>query len=160
MYKTTVTYQNFFGEEVTRDLFFHISKLEMLSPEFEELPKVLEKLQDTQDPRMALGLAKRIALMAYGKRSEDGDSFIKNDELREAFENSPAFEEFVIGLFEGDESPQNLIDFVNHVTAVNIGVTQENLEAKARELGLEFSNDGTPANTEILPDLPDDRIGE
>ena len=77
-------------------------------------------------------------LDSYGIKSEDGTRFIKNKELRDAFEQSEAFSQLFIEIVS---NPQAQIDFINGV--VN-GVRapemkEEDAIAKLKELGYDTS---------------------
>lgn len=94
MIKRTVKYNDWDGEPVVEDLYFHLSKAELL--EFNKkyggaldksLRRMIEKKQTTK-----LGVFfKDFILKAYGVKSEDGKRFEKSDEAAKAFYQSVAF---------------------------------------------------------------------
>ena len=99
MYKISVTYKNFNDEECTDDLYFNITKAEMMEMELldgenNSLLETLEKIIETKDQKKIYKYFKATILKAYGKKSEDGKRFIKNQELCDEFVQTLAYEEF------------------------------------------------------------------
>lgn len=94
MLKKTVTYVDFNGDEVTEDLYFHLSKAEIVALELSEkggLSEQLKRIVAAEDGKAIISEFKNILLSSYGKRSEDGKRFIKNQAIREEFESSEAY---------------------------------------------------------------------
>lgn len=97
MYKKTVTYEDYNGEEQTEDFYFNLNKVEVMELEYslgpgESITSSFMAIARAEDYGTIISLVKKILLMAYGKKSPDGKRFIKSDELRTAFEQSAAFE--------------------------------------------------------------------
>jgi hypothetical protein len=89
----TITYTNFDDEEVTKSYAFHLSKTDLVELEVSEqegFKEMIENIVKTNDRKALVEQFKRIVLMAYGVR--EGDRFIKNDQLREEFSQTPAYE--------------------------------------------------------------------
>lgn len=97
MFKHTVTYVDFNGTERNEDVYFHLSKPEMLRIQAELGAKSMEEyvreLQSNQDMKELLGFLEKMLLNSYGKKTSDGRSFHKSKELREEFEYSSAYAE-------------------------------------------------------------------
>ena len=112
MVRKTVRYTDFNGQNVVEDLYFNLSKVELirLSAEYGgDLPEALRGMKDSgNDTEFALFLD-RIFLDAYGIKSEDGKRFIKSSELREAFKQSIAYETLFEDVFSSEDE---LIAFV------------------------------------------------
>jgi len=92
--KKTITYTDFNGEEVSEDFFFHLSKAELVELELSHsggLSSALERIVAAQDGKSIIAEFKNIILGAYGKRSDDGRRFMKNQEIRDEFESSEAY---------------------------------------------------------------------
>jgi len=92
--KKTITYTDFNDEEVSEDFFFHLSKAELVELEMSEkggLSEALKRIIDAEDGKKIIAEFKKIILGAYGKKSEDGRRFIKNQQLRDEFESSEAY---------------------------------------------------------------------
>ena len=97
MLKKTITYEDYNGTERTEDFYFNLTKVECMEIEFgfgpgESLSESIRTLYQANDIGTIIKTIKNIVLMAYGVKSPDGKRFIKNDEVREAFEQSPVFE--------------------------------------------------------------------
>lgn len=143
MLKKTIKFTDFNGKECSEDLYFHISKTTILTSsnaiyneimsiglELQERGKFLEDVEendiDKSDPfnknsqlvadsiRMIARLLDRLVDLAYGIKSEDGSKFIKNQQVREDFKNSAAYDAFVEQLIENQEE---MVDFVNQLLA-------------------------------------------
>lgn len=128
MLKKTITYKDFNGDEVTEDLFFHLSQAELVEIEVNHQPDGLaihmQKMLDANDGRAIVTEFKDIILKAYGKKSSDGKRFIKNSLIREEFESSKAWETIFMELVT---NPDSMNEFV-------IGIIPPELVAKAEEL--------------------------
>ena len=98
MLKKTITYVDYDGNEQTEDFYFNLNKVEYLELEFglgpgKSLTGSIQTLINAEDMGTVLSTIKQVVLKSYGIKSPDGKRFIKNDEIREAFEQSPVFEE-------------------------------------------------------------------
>lgn len=98
MIKETVTYTNFDGDEVQSDLYFNMSKMEILTLGVQEISGRLQKMVQEKDILKILEYTKTIVHDAYGERSEDGKRFVKNAEILERFKSSPAYDEFLFSI--------------------------------------------------------------
>lgn len=94
MLKKTITYEDFNGETVTEDFFFHLSKAELVELELSHdggLSAALQRIVAAEDGKAIIAEFKNIILTAYGQRSPDGKMFIKNQQLRDEFEATEAY---------------------------------------------------------------------
>jgi hypothetical protein len=92
--KKTITYENFNGETVSEDFFFHLSKAELVELEMSHedgLSEALQRIVAAEDGKSIVAEFKNIILGAYGQKSPDGRRFIKNQTLREEFESTEAY---------------------------------------------------------------------
>ena len=116
MYKHTMKYENFNGEEVTEDLYFNLTLKELtdIIPEIAErfggsttakdagaVSELLNKIVDSQDTTTMLELFVYLLTRGYGKKSEDGSRFIKSEEIANDFEHSAAFDALFENSFVG-----------------------------------------------------------
>lgn len=110
MIKKTFTYENFAGENVTRDFYFHLSKADFvelaLGGDWEE--RMRKAIKD-QDRQVIYQEFKRLISMAIGQRSENGEDFHKPEAFRDAFMNSGAFDELITELFTSEDMGTNFI---------------------------------------------------
>ena len=116
MLKKTITYKDLFTEEeVTDDFFFHLSKAELVELELSHkdgLSEALQRIIAAEDGKGIVTEFKKIILMSYGKRSEDGKRFVKNANVREEFESSEAYSTLFMELVTNTDSA---IEFINGI---------------------------------------------
>lgn len=122
MLKKTITYTDFNGVERTEDFYFNLTKAELVELEVGHqggLSDSLQKIVAAEDGGAIIREFKTIILKAYGKRSEDGSRFIKNQQLRDEFETSEAYSVLFVQLvtdadaaakFVSGIMPQDLMD--------------------------------------------------
>lgn len=120
MFKTTIEYTNYNGENAKEDCYFNFSKADLLEMQWsddEGLDKILEKIVKESRPSVLMPVFKEMVLKSYGIKSEDGRRFIKSDKLSEEFSQTPAFSELLVRLCtDADFSA----DFVNNIIPKNI----------------------------------------
>lgn len=95
MIKRNITYEDFDGVERTEPFYFNLSKSEIVELEVEidgGLSGFLRRIVETSDHKELVGQFKRLILLAYGIKSDDGKSFKKNEQLREDFAQTAAFD--------------------------------------------------------------------
>jgi hypothetical protein len=101
MLKKTITFDDYNGEKVTEDFYFNLTKAELVELELSEkggLVNLMEKIVKTRDGAQIIDIFKKIILLAYGEKSEDGRRFIKSPELREAFSQTEAYSDLFMDL--------------------------------------------------------------
>lgn len=111
MLKQTVTFENFDGEEVTKDLYFNISVDELLEMEASEegFSDKVKTVIKSEDRRQILAIFKDIVFKAYGVKSEDGNRFVKSEELNKEFAESAAYEAFFVDLMTSEKTSAEFI---------------------------------------------------
>lgn len=95
MFKETLTYTNYNDEEVTEDLYFNLSKAELLEMNFEAkggLENYLKSIINARDVQTLAKLFKELLLRSYGVKDPEGRKFIKSEDLRKDFECSIPYE--------------------------------------------------------------------
>lgn len=106
MLKRDITYEDFNGQSVTETFYFNLTQTEILEMEvgYEGgLEAAMKRIVEANDSKQIIAEFKKIILFAYGQKSEDGKRFIKNDELREAFSQTAAYDTLFIELATNDE---------------------------------------------------------
>jgi hypothetical protein len=101
MLKKTITYTDFNGTERTEDFYFNLTKAEVTEMELSTeggLKQQLEKIIATKDSKKIVEIFKNLILKSYGEKSPDGRRFIKNQELRDNFEQTEAYSDMFIEL--------------------------------------------------------------
>lgn len=120
MLKKTITYEDFNGETTSEDFFFHLSKAELVELELSEkdgLSETLQSIINAEDGKRIVAEFKKIILGAYGKRSEDGRFFKKNQQIRDEFESSEAYSVLFMELVT---NPEAAGEFVNGIIPTNL----------------------------------------
>lgn len=112
MLKLPIKYHIFDGSEVTEDFYFQLMESEVI--EFNtEFPGGLEayvdKISKTTDQGSLIKLFKKLILMAYGERSEDGRGFAKSEEKAIAFSQTEAYSNLFMDLATDDEKAADFI---------------------------------------------------
>lgn len=116
MIKKTVTYKDFNGNDRTESFYFHYYESEILEMELSVDGGFAERIQriiDAKDQPSLIRVIKKFVLDSYGVKSDDGKRFIKNDEVRTAFEQCPAYSQIFMELVLDDKKAA---DFVKGVT--------------------------------------------
>lgn len=132
-----ITYKNFDGNKITEDFYFHLSALELLEMEFEDvkgMEAVLREMVATQDMKKLVEWFKRIILASYGVRSEDGRRFVKSPELTHEFSQSFAFDALFLELCTDAEAGAKFIN----------SLVPEDLEAKVKAAQPQDKPSGPP----------------
>jgi len=131
--KKTITYKDFNGEEVSEDFFFHLSKAELVELEMSHkggLSAALERIIAAEDNQGIIAEFKNIILTAYGKRSEDGKRFIKNQELRDEFTSTEAYSTLFMELVTDTDAATA---FINGIIPADMIAEAEKLVAANAE---------------------------
>lgn len=133
MIKKTITYTDYNDEYQTEEMYFHVSKSELLDniDIKTDLEDVYASLNDAEgdrqlteeEVRAIIKIVKRIIRISYGVRSADGKRFSKNDDIWNDFKDSAAYDAV---LFEMFEDPEEGFKFLQ-------GVLPKDLLEKAEE---------------------------
>ena len=156
MFKYECKYTDYNGQDRTEQLYFNLSKAELMEMELSTQAGVEEMIRmmiATNDNAKIVQTFKDLILKSYGIKSEDGRRFIKSQELREAFEQSEAYSEFFMAMLANEDGLQTR--FINGVINGTNVPTMDEKEAiaKLKELGYDTSrieqavaNDNAPAD--------------
>lgn len=112
MLKRTIKYEDFDGNSVSEDFYFNLSKSELveLEVQYEKgLAEALETIVKANDTKQLIAEFKKLVLLSYGKKSEDGKRFIKNEELRTEFAQSLAYDALFMELATSDTAAADFI---------------------------------------------------
>lgn len=144
MLKKTVTYEDYDGNTRQEDLYFFLSKAELMQMELSEpggLSKKLENITNANNGKEIIEVFKELILLSYGEKSEDGRAFIKKRNgvrLAEEFEQTEAYNQLFSELLL---DPDKAAAFIN-------GIMPRDL-AEAAKIELE-KNKELPAETTEL----------
>ena len=120
MFKKTITYTDFDGNERTEDFYFNLTKAEVTEMELSAkggLVKQLQKIVAEQDSKRIVEIFKDLILKAYGEKSPDGRRFVKNDEIRDSFSQSGAYSDLFMELATDAELAST---FINGIVPSNL----------------------------------------
>ena len=134
MIKKTVTYEDYNGETRTETFYFHFTEAEILDMEMSTEGGFAERIQriiDAKDQSALMKLIKKVVIDAYGVKSPDGKRFIKNDEVKAAFLECPAYSDIFMDMVTDDKLAA---EFVN-------GVVPKNMKNRFAELASKKNNE-------------------
>lgn len=135
MLKRTFEYENYEGEKVKEDVYFHLSEAELTEMTLSKkggLDKLLQKIIDAKDTPEIIKVFKEIICKSYGELAPDGKSFRKTDEkgnpLYLNFIATPMYDKLFMELATDDKAgaafinailPKDLSDKAKEITAAN-----------------------------------------
>jgi len=143
--KKTITYENVFtGEPISEDFYFHLSQAEIVELELSHkdgLKETLKRIVEAEDGKGIVDEFKRIILLSYGKRSDDGRRFVKNDDVRDEFKSTGAYSALFMELVTDTDAA---INFVTGI--IPAGLSEEAAKIVGADLKLveEKSKEETP----------------
>lgn len=120
MIKKTITYEDYFGEKRTEDFYFNLSEAELIEWEMSKdggMERFVERVTKSQSIPELFPIFKDFVLRAYGVKSDDGRQFIKNEEVRQSFEQCPAYSALVMELITNTEEA---VKFLNGIAPKDI----------------------------------------
>lgn len=118
MLKQRVKYEGFDGEIVEEDLYFNLTRMDLIELndryESKDMAAYMDKIVKEKNIKELYKVLKDIVLMAYGTKSEDGKRFIKNQTVKDEFAESLAFSQLIEDFHETDTA---MSDFVTGITS-------------------------------------------
>lgn len=123
MYKKTITYTDYDGNERTEDFYFNLSKAEVMEMELGTeggMKNFLEKIVQEKDSKKIVEAFKDIILRSYGEKSADGRRFMKSKEISDMFSNTEAYSELFMQLATDAKAASEFVNGVvpQYVTTV------------------------------------------
>lgn len=113
MIKQHVSYEDYDGNKVEKDLWFHLNKSDLakMSLGFDNgLIEGLTELQQKGDKKAVAEFIDNLLVNAYGVRKPGSDVFLKTPEIKEDFQYSLAHDEILMMLLGGEDD--EIIDFI------------------------------------------------
>lgn len=132
MYKKTIKYTDYNGQEREETFLFNLNKAEVIEMEVGEAGgygEMLKHIIETKDGALIMKTFKDLILRSYGIKSPDGKQFMKSEEATKAFEQSEAYSEFFVEICT---NTQEAINFVTGVLPITDDVKKEAIK-KAEE---------------------------
>ena len=154
MLQKTITYVDYNDTERTEDFFFNLTDVEIAEINFSVKGGIEKKLQDiidSNDMKEILNIFKELILLSVGIKSEDGKRFIKNDQIREEFSQSPAYSKLYMELISDDNKAA---DFINGIIPADKKMSKAELN-KGMEEAAERLGVPTPEVKEEPPKVVD-----
>lgn len=110
MIKKTINFEDFNGKQITKDYYFHLSKVDFLELSADgAFENLIKNAVATKDKMAIFNGFKRLIGMSVGMRTEDGSGFVRTEAFRDEFLSSPAFDELVMELFTSDDKGADFI---------------------------------------------------
>ena len=120
MLKKSITYEDFDGNTITEDHYFHLSKADLVEMEMSHkggLHEYLQRIVADEDGKAIIAEFKELILASYGERSDDGKRFIKTPQLREEFQSTEAYSALFMELcLDADAAAE----FINGIVPANL----------------------------------------
>ena len=113
MIRKTIAYADDGGTNRTEDFYFNLSMAELTEMQMSVeggMRGYIQRIMAANDQTALMKLFKDVLLLTYGKKSDDGRLFLKNDTIRAEFEASPAFSAIYMELMS---DAQKAADFIN-----------------------------------------------
>lgn len=122
MLKKTITYEDWNGDTRTEDFYFNLTRAELIEMETGMIPgrsltDTLQTLITDKDMGMIVQTIKEIVLKSYGEKSADGKRFVKNQDVRDSFEQNPAYD---ILYMELAQDAEKAADFLNGIMPTQV----------------------------------------
>lgn len=134
MYVKEVEYTDFNGVARKEKFYFNLTKAEILEMELGKtggFTEYIRKVIEAQDTPTLMSLFRSLLLKSYGVKSDDGRRFIKNDAVREDFEQTQAFSDLYMQLALDDNEASK---FINGIMPADMKVSEEQRAQFAKEL--------------------------
>lgn len=131
MLRKEISYTDF-NDKPQKDIaYFHMNKAELGKLQMRENGTYIDRLQDLVARRQVekmFNFVYNLVLDSYGERDPEGRKFIKSKEMRDDFEQSLAFSEFLMELVSDGNK---LSDFITSILPPDMVTREGNVNAQA-----------------------------
>lgn len=141
MYKKTIKYEDFNGQQKSLDAYFNLNKSELLKMHMSVKGGFVETVQriiDAQDQPSLIKIFEDLIKNSYGVKTPDGIGFVKNsDEIRRLGPGYMTYEDFVATdayselYFELATNAEAASEFINKVIPANLAKELAESDAQA-----------------------------
>lgn len=128
-----IEYTDYNGTPRKERFYFNLNEAELTEMNFSEIggaQEYIQRIMAANDQKELVRLFKDFVLKSYGQKSADGRRFMKSQELRDAFEQNPAYPKiFMMLASDADEAAR----FINGVVPKNISDEAKKIQAEEVE---------------------------
>ena len=127
MLKHQMTYKDFNDVEVSKTLYFNLTTAEIIELDVNTpggFGASIVRIVESGNVADLMKEFKNILLLSYGVKSEDGESFVKSEELRQKFTSTAAYSELYTKLATDEKFA---LEFITATLPSNI---QEEIRAE------------------------------
>ena len=113
MIKETIEYTDYNGTDRKEDYYFNLTEAELMEMEMSTnggMTGLINNIIAAQDAPAIIATFKDLLLKSYGQKSLDGKRFIKNQALRDEFEQSPAYSQLFMKLATNSDDAAKFIN--------------------------------------------------
>lgn len=133
MLEKKIKFVDFNGEEREETFYFNLSEAEIVKMQTEVkggLSGIIQKIAETKDVPELLKLFEDLIKRSYGVKSNDGRSFIKNEEVWNDFYFTNAYSVLFMELTSSADAASN---FINSIVPKNVLEAAENAKQEVAE---------------------------
>ena len=115
MYKKTITYKDYNGEERTEDFYFHLNQAELTKMQLEipgGLTGMIDRITQRKSGPDIMEVFNTLIEKSYGVKSPDGRKFVKSKEILDDFLQTEAYNVFFMELVTSADAAS---DFFNQI---------------------------------------------
>lgn len=121
MLKKRIEWVDYNGNKRAKDFYFGLDEVDLANYEMSHNGGMTTLLQNMIDDQDNASLAKRfeeLILMCYGEKSDDGEVFMKSEEISKRFRHTGAYNALFLEFVRGGESV--VADFINAVIPADV----------------------------------------
>ncbi|MBO7733068.1 MAG: hypothetical protein J6S67_10955 [Methanobrevibacter sp.] len=142
MWKFTAEYEDWNGNPKKRELLFNLTMAEMMALQNSVkggIETYYQRILDEQDNVALYQRFEDLVKLSYGVKSDDGERFIKNDEVYNNFKESAAYDVFMQYLLTTEDGASK---FISGIMPAKVKAKLNTPEGKklAAEHGLDTSS--------------------
>ena len=123
MIKETIEYTDYNGTDRKEDYYFNLTEAELMEMEMSTnggMTGLINNIIAAQDAPAIIAIFKDLLLKSYGQKSLDGKRFIKNQALRDEFEQSPAYSQLFMQLATDADAASKFVNGIIPSDAASI----------------------------------------
>lgn len=128
MIKKEIEYEDYFGNKRKVTCYFGFTKTELLMMQSSStggLENTLKNIIETDKSDKIMEFFESIILDSYGEKSDDGTRFMKSDEIKKAFKETPAYDKLFLELLANEDKA---IEFVRGIMPKGVTITDEDVK--------------------------------